>query len=136
MVSGMDSLNLLDSQLFVCFSDNCAYLSHPPFPYATPSPLSPPPSFPLSEARKRGFITMARKQPVTSLPLCTAVFVIIIIILKHRTRRSDIKGITALNNCCCFCLCTVVNGSLLRSPFARQEMQGFIESYINETYCK
>ena len=121
MVSGMDSLNLLDSQLFVCFSDNCAYLSHPPFPYANPSPPSPPPSFPLSEARKRGFITMARKQPAPTLPLCAAVFVVIIIML---------------NNCCCFCLCTVVNGSLLRSPFARQEMQGFIESYINETYCK
>ena len=56
--------------------------------------------------------------------------------LKHRALRRDIEGVASLGNCCCFCLFIVVNGSLLGSPFARQEMQGFIESYINRTFRK
>ena len=28
----------------------------------------------------------------------------------------------------------VVNGSLLGSPAARQEIQGFVDSYVNGTY--
>ena len=122
MVTGMDYLSSVNSQLSVCFS----LFIPPPFSYA---PL-PPTVFPLSEAKKRCFISMARKQPAPSLPSSSSLS------LSQDIVPEDIKGITSLSNWCCVCLCTVVNGSLLRSPFARQEMQGFIESYINETYCK
>ena len=67
--------------------------------------------------------------------------IIIIIIVKAYKASPDVtphdvisKEDWFFSNCCCFCLCTVVGGSLLASPFARLEVQEFVDSYINKTY--